>query len=262
VPSLAIDDRQVDVWYVHLEKIADARLLDKYRLLLPAEEAQRERRFLAEKARVQHLVGRALLRTTLSLYGTRHPTDWVFSYNAHGKPSGAGDFEPRLQFNLSHTDGLVVCAFARSQEIGIDVERADRRPEALALAQRFFAPAEAALVAQSSPEEQQARFLQFWTLKESFIKARGTGLSMPLDQFAFSVEPGRRAAISFSVPCGEDPRDWQFAQFHFGSQYRGALAVRQPETDPISIRVWETVPLLWQSEAKWLPACAASEWTL
>ena len=68
------------------------------------------------------------MRTTLSRYGTTAPRDWRFVTNAHQCPSvddsQAGS--PSLQFNLSHTDGLIALAVARGVRVGVDVERADR----------------------------------------------------------------------------------------------------------------------------------------
>lgn len=262
MPLLSLDSRQVDVWYVRLAKADNPRLLDAYRRLLSSEEAAREQRFLAQGARLQFLAGRALIRTVLSQYAAVDPPAWVFTCNAYGKPSIAAPVSTGLEFNLSHTDGLVVCAVTWGRAVGIDVERLDRRPDALELAQRFFAPAEARALEPLPPEECQTRFLQFWTLKEALIKARGTGLSMPLDRFAFRLAAGQPPQITFDAQLGESPGDWQFAQLRVGAAHLIALAVRQPAAEPWAIRVWETVPLVWQSAGRLLPDSAEHAWTL
>ena len=87
--------------------------------------------------------------------------------------------------HLSNTTGLVVCAVSRDCVIGIDVENIARTLDADELAPSVFAPAELADFRRSGLEDRRNRFFSYWTLKESYIKARGRGLSLPLDAFWF-----------------------------------------------------------------------------
>jgi 4'-phosphopantetheinyl transferase len=258
----SLENGQVDLWYVLLEKADQPELLERYRAVLPPEERQREQRFLAEKARLQHLVGRLLMRTALSHYRPGDPSGWVFSYNAHGKPSIRWANPPRLEFNLSHTQGLAVFAVTLDHEIGVDVEAIERRPDILGLARRFFAPPEAEVLEQLPSADQPSRFLEFWTLKEAFIKAHGSGLALPLDQFAFSLSVDQPPRIAFFGLDQERRDQWQFAQVRLHSQYQIALAVRQAESQPLKIRLVETVPLVWQSDAQLLPDSATRRWNI
>jgi 4'-phosphopantetheinyl transferase len=105
-------------------------------------------------------------------------------------------------------------------------------------------------------------FLRLWTLKEAYIKARGRGLSIPLDGFAFSLQPDRPPAISFAEKCPDRPEDWQFAQIQFGRQHQIALAVRQSGQRDIVVTVRETVPLGRDGPQRILPYSAAHEWRL
>lgn len=260
--SLSLEHRQVDLWYVLSDKVTDSALLDRYRELLAPDELARERRFLNERARLQYLAGRALIRTTLSQYAEVRPEAWRFSYNPHGKPAISSPREPRLEFNLSHTDGVLVLAVTAGPPIGVDVESRCRKSNALELASRFFAAAEAATLQSLSPDQCDARFFQFWTLKEAFIKARGTGLAMPLDRFAFTLTPGQPPRIAFFGVEQETPDQWQFLQFHLAPTYQLALAVRLPESQGLALRAWETVPLLWRSEEQTLTPNAERVWTL
>ena len=88
-------------------------------------------------------MGRALVRTVLSRYVAVRPEAWEFSYNPHGKPSVAGPGEPGLEFNLSHTEGVVVLAVSRHELAS--TWRVVAGGRTLELARRFFAAPEAAV---------------------------------------------------------------------------------------------------------------------
>lgn len=97
--------------------------------------------FAVEEARTQFLAARSLLRTVLSIYQPRRPSDWVFTANAYGRPRLIDEQATiPLHFNLSHTHGMVACAISRTEEVGIDVEYADPELDYLALAKTVFAP--------------------------------------------------------------------------------------------------------------------------
>lgn len=109
------------------------------------------------------------------------PEDIQIAYGAHGKPALLGNHP--LFFNLSHSGQRVLCALSH-EEVGCDVEQ--MRPVNLKLAKRFFSPSEYEALCGLPQEEQQAAFLRLWTRKESFVKAVGTGLSLPLRDFRVS----------------------------------------------------------------------------
>ena len=148
-----------------------------------------------------------------------------------------------LEFSLSHTRGLVVCAVALHDAVGVDVE-CDRPGLApLELARRFFAPVEAGLLAGLPPDGQRTAFFELWTLKEAFVKARGMGLGVPLADFSFSLASDGSATISFTQPDGERPDQWQFTRLRLASRYQAALAVRRPASERSAVVIRETVPL-------------------
>ena len=96
--------------------------------------------------------------------------------------------EGGLRFNLSHTDGLVVCLVAVEREIGVDVEHTARAGSVgIEIAERFSSPSEVAELRSLPFADQRSRFFDYWTLKEAYIKARGLGLHLPLDQFSFHL---------------------------------------------------------------------------
>src|SRR5262249_38404375 len=161
--------------------------------------AARHRRFLFAEHRHQFLISHALLRQVLSLYVDVAPAAWVFSTTAHGKPEIAAPAgPPSLRFNLSHPPGRACLAARLGGEIGVDVENMQRREVGLELAERYFASDEVAHLRRLEGAERKSAFFDYWTLKEAYLKARGLGLSLPLDAFAFSLPEGRQPQVSFS----------------------------------------------------------------
>jgi 4'-phosphopantetheinyl transferase len=240
-PPLPLALGQVDVWLTALSKVAEdeARC---YERLLSADEAERSRRFLVEHARRQFLVGRALLRTTLSRYADVAPEAWRFEMNRYGRPDIAEPAEWRgLIFNLSHTDGLVACAVGRDCELGVDVENLDRTVDVMELAPSVFAPAEIASLERAPAETRRDLFFSYWTLKESYIKARGLGISLALDGFWFDLA-GAAPALHCSGRCPDDPARWRFRQHRPTLGHKLALAVAAPAAATPDLRFQWVIP--------------------
>jgi 4'-phosphopantetheinyl transferase len=230
----------VDVWLTAMPAMEE-RLKARYVSLLDSAEEARWRRFRVEGARDQYLIGRALLRTMLSGYADVAPTDWRFETNRYGCPFVAAPAACRdLRFNLSHTEGLVACAVARGGEVGIDVESIEREIDPLELAPTVFAPDEIADLTALPPAERHDRFFSYWTLKESYIKARGMGLSLPLDGFSFELGAGS-PRIRFAASCPDRPERWHFEQHRPTERHKLALAVSPPHISAVRQR-W-VVPL-------------------
>jgi 4'-phosphopantetheinyl transferase len=234
----------VHLWYAQPERLTEPALLSQYARLLCPEEQTRHLRYRIERVRHEFLVTRALVRTVLSRYTGVDPAQWRFTTNAYGKPDAASPplAEP-LRFNLSHTRGMIVCAVTRLEEIGVDVENLDRQATGPNLARRYFSALEVTDLLKLPPERQQEVFFDYWTLKEAYIKARGKGLAIPLDQFSFDLSSRDSVGISFSPQLRDDPSTWRFAQFSPTSEHRVALAVRLRTNDELVISAYETLPL-------------------
>lgn len=148
-----------------------------------------------------------------------------YAVTEHGKP-----FFPALPgfcFNLSHSGERVLCAVSPSP-VGCDIELS-RRVD-LAIARRFFHPDERAWLLSLPEAEREAAFFRLWTCKESFVKALGLGLSLPLDSFAVSLEDG--IALRQTV----DPRPWALRSFR-EDDYFYALCGLEGVSDAQLIRV-------------------------
>jgi 4'-phosphopantetheinyl transferase len=253
----------VDLWYVRPELADRPELLDAYRALLSPEETARERRFHFQKDRLLFLVTRALVRTALTSYVPEvGPREWVFSANEHGKPFVDLPTGFSRRFNLTNTRGLVACAVTGGGEIGLDAEFMGKERNDLALARRFFSPEEAEYLESVPPDKRREVFYRLWTLKEAYIKARGMGLSIPLDSFAFSIGSDGPPAIRFAPGNADNPNHWQFAQFWLRPDHCISLALRADTTAPLQVRVIETIPLRHETPAIVLPDCMDNTWDL
>jgi 4'-phosphopantetheinyl transferase len=225
---MGLDEREVHVWYAATEVSPDPATLSRFRDWLSPEETARYQRFMFDRDRQQFLMTHALGRSVLSRYVAVPPEEWQFSAGKLGRPEIASPaFERPLRFNLSRTCGLVVCAVAWDRELGVDVENLERPNLGLDLISRYFAPAEIEELGRLSIEEQRRRFFDYWTLKEAYLKARGWGLSAPLDKFWFYLESGRAPWVAFDESLADDPGSWQFNQYAPTTRHLIALAVRR-----------------------------------
>jgi 4'-phosphopantetheinyl transferase len=238
-PPLLLPVTEAHVWYAFTDEIVDPEQLARYRAVLSAEEVARMERFHFDRHRHSFLVSHALVRAVLSLYADVPPASWTFAIGPNGKPEIAAPAVP-LRFNLSHTQGLAAVIVARQRDVGVDVENVARRAIGLALAERYFAPAEVAALRALSEAQRQERFFAYWTLKEAYIKARGLGLALPLDGFAFDLDQPGPLRIAFAATLADDPAAWQFAQFRAGPVHPLAVAIHRPGAADLTI-TWRAI---------------------
>jgi 4'-phosphopantetheinyl transferase len=226
--SLQLQAGQVDVWLASLSNVSSSEAFAYLQLLSEPEQAQWQR-FKVEDARLQYLVTRALVRTTLSRYADVPAQTWQFETNAYGRPHISQPQASRnLRFNLSNTTGLVACAVSMDCEIGIDVENITRTVDTDAVAPSVFAPAELADFREATLEDRRDRFFSYWTLKESYIKARRMGLSLPLDAFWFELG-GKSPLLRVTDRCPDIPDRWRFYQHAPTDEHVAAVAVAAPQ---------------------------------
>ena len=214
-----------------------------YEAMLAPEEVARRGRYRFERHRHEYLVTRALARCVLGGLVGVAPERLGFRAGQWGKPAIESPPGARwLSFNLSNTDGMVVCIVATSREVGVDVERVDRGGELLDVADRYFAPAEVRALRELPAEKQLARFFVYWTLKEAYIKARGMGLAIPLADFAFDVDVAAAPSISFAPALVDDPQSWSFGTTTIGGSHRVSHAARVVPGERPTVTCHDCVP--------------------
>ncbi|MFC1706056.1 4'-phosphopantetheinyl transferase family protein [Planctomycetota bacterium] len=213
------------VYYAFPEGATD-RAAEHMRLLSASERA-RHGRYRFERDRQLYLVAHALTRTVLSYYRPVEAQDWRFEPGRHGKPEIVSpSLGPRLRVNLSHTGGLVACAVALDDDVGVDVEDSDRETSILSVAERVFSDTELRDLHAQTGDGQRHRFFEYWTLKEAYIKADGRGITLPLRAITFTLREGLPIQVRFGAGIEDDPTDWRFAQLRPTERHHLALALR------------------------------------
>ena len=220
----------VHVWRVDVTRAP--LLCLALRRTLSADELARAKRFVHEEDRQRFIIARGALRDILARYLRARPGHIHFCYDAHGKPFlGEGCGEPHLscpglQFNLSHSDGLALVAVARGRRVGVDVERirSDFSQEMLA---RCFSPQEQKELQALPAHLQSLGFLNCWTRKEAYLKARGEGLTLPLDHFDVSLDPGAPARLLNVRGDADGAARWMIVELPPGPDHVAALAAER-----------------------------------
>jgi len=222
--TLVLASDEVHVWRAALEQPPPR--VQSFRRNLAADERARAERFYFERDREHFIVARGVLRAILGGYLNRAPECLSFCYSSHGKPALAGEFEgDAIRFSVSHSGGVALYAVTRGREVGIDLERIRSDLAVKEIAERFFSPREVATLRELPTEAQREAFFRCWTRKEAYIKARGEGLSLPLDQFDVSLAPGEPAAVLGTQHDSSEASRWSLQELTPAPGFVAALAV-------------------------------------
>ena len=214
----------VDIWSIRLD--VPPQSASGAKKFLSTDEHTRADAFRNELAQRNYIIAHAALRQILANRLMLNPTEIPFRTGSYGKPALAGSVADQLEFNLTHSGNLALVAVTRGGEVGIDVETVRPMPDALRIAERFFAAGESDALKELPAPEQAAAFLNLWTRKESLAKATGLGIANSLARF--EVTWGNEAAVK---AIDGDPRlaaQWTLHSFVPAPGYLAAVAVRSP----------------------------------
>jgi 4'-phosphopantetheinyl transferase len=221
--SLAISSGELHIWRAPLDVPADS--VARFSALLSPEELARAGRFVFAGGRQHFTVARATLRLLLGRYLQAPPESLRIETGPQNKPFVAENSYPsELRFNLSHSHGLALFAFAIQRDLGIDVEKLRPGFASRDIAQRYFSQQEIAELDALPPSLYSLGFFQCWTGKEAYIKARGQGLQIPLDSFSVTLTPGQPAGLTSS-----DTHRWSIYSFQPSEEYVAALVAERLE---------------------------------
>jgi 4'-phosphopantetheinyl transferase len=231
-PEIDLPPGEIHLWSAPLDPPDD--FLRRCEAILSADERQRAARFRTGPLRNHYLAARGTLRILLGRYFQADPAEFVLTYQPHGKPELEPSWKDRgVEFNVSHSGGLALYAFTRGRPIGVDVEAVRPMPNAAGLLERFFSAAEVAQWQATPPERQGLVFFQGWTRKEAWLKAVGSGLSFPLDQFCVTMD-GPARVLSIRGDTAEAVR-WRLESCEPCPGYVAAVAV---QGEIAAVRQW------------------------
>jgi 4'-phosphopantetheinyl transferase len=239
-PGLKLSGGEVHVWRAALDRspACEQSLL----ALLTPDELNRANRFYHKHDRSHFIVGRGVLREVLGRYLGVPPGSLRFEYTKYGKPLLVEEFRGEdMRFNLSHSKGVALLAVTAGREIGVDVEWMRPGVAEEEIAERFFSANEVRVLRGLPKGAQEEAFFNCWTRKEAYIKAKGEGLSMPLDRFAVTLAPGSRAELLHTVGDPEEASRWRLLELFPGPGFAGAIAVEGHD--------WQLKCVGWQEPA-------------
>lgn len=221
-----MQDQTLWIFALRVDDLTEADIAP-WRSGLDSAEIARADRFLFANSRIEFTAAHALARWALGEAIGVDRRAFSFIPGAHGKPGAwlSGDPAP-VSFNLTHTKGMVAVAVSTVPDLalGVDFEALDRSVD-LKIADSYFGPREVAWLMACPDDDKPEGFLRLWTLKESFIKATGKGLTQNLASFGFEVEAER---IYFTDEIADDPALWSFEQRLIEDRFLGAVGWRRP----------------------------------
>jgi 4'-phosphopantetheinyl transferase len=239
-PSGNTDDRSrnpIRVWRAALDR-SDAETA-ALRALLSEDEQARADRFRFLRDRRHFTVGRGFLRTVLGRTLGIAPQEIVFSYGTRGKPALRWPESSGLEFNLAHSNGLALLAIARGRTLGIDLEYQRENLDFLGIAGRFFTPQELAeITREPALAAQRAAFFRGWARKEAFLKARGDGLWVGLDQFQVAIDRAAPPQVVWTAWDPDEAGRWTVLELDVAPGFAAALIVEGPIAEPIDIELF------------------------
>ena len=221
--SYTLPNDEVHVWQTNLD-IPPSDFPQLRQVLSPDERARADR-FHFEVDRKRSIIGRGYLRLLLGQILDLPANDLQFEYDEFGKPGLIlGQGRP-LDFNVSHSGELILIAITAGRAVGVDVERIRTDLDPVSIAMRFFSASEREILASLPRPARYRAFFACWTRKEAYLKAKGVGLSLPLDQFDVSFLPDEEPQLLATRPDPAEARNWRLLALDLPSDYAGALAV-------------------------------------
>jgi 4'-phosphopantetheinyl transferase len=226
-----------DVFVWRVPVVQPDRELARFSAFLSADEAARVARFHFEPDRRRAIVSRGALRVVLGRELSEPPGRIQFSYGPQGKPELSAQFiAADLRFNVSHSHEEILIALARGRAVGVDIEHFRPGIHDEEIGSRYFTSGECAALRSLAPSRRAAGFFAYWTCKEALIKAKGGGLSIPLDTFEVEVDLEiENVPLRILSGAGLD-ETWSIRRLPAPDGYAAAVAAAE---DDWSIRCWQ-----------------------
>ncbi len=230
IPGELINSNEAHVWRVFLDVSTDE--FENLLKSLSVDELARAGRFHFERDKRRFIAARGMLRRILGHYLGENPNDIRFEYTSYGKPSLVTDSgNDNLCFNLSHSGAFALYAITRIKKIGIDIERIRDDVKIEEIAHKFFSQGEISLLGKINKNKRTELFFQYWTRKEAILKARGEGISFPMEQCDVSSISGSGLSSVTLKENNIENQYWYVQDIFPGNDYAAAIAIEGGDWD-------------------------------
>jgi 4'-phosphopantetheinyl transferase len=215
-------DSTVDIYRIPLD--TPPLPLASLREILSAEEQARAARFYFERDRRRYQVARGMLRVILGAVVGQPPASLAFGYGAHGKPYLTHPHSDG-QFNIAHSGEVALLGVTQGYTIGVDVEEHRPLPDMAPIVTQFFTAEEQSAILTRPAAEREDAFYAAWTRKEAYLKALGSGLARPLNDFTVAIPPNAPPRLLWVRDAPAEPSRWHFWHLDPATGYSGAVCV-------------------------------------
>lgn len=222
--SQPLVDSDLHVWSASLTGSREE--LSHYSSLLSADEKTRAEKFYFERDQRRYIFGRGILRTLIANYLKINASKIAFIYGAYGKPALEKAYQNKiLQFNLAHSNDWALYIFGWDRPLGIDLEHIRPLQDADDFAKQFFSQEESSWISSVSIDQKWNAFYKLWTCKEAFLKANGSGLTVPLNEAEIFIKDDNSAKLTSFGRNLEEAAKWRLEIFNPTDNYQAAIAV-------------------------------------
>lgn len=210
----------ITVTGIHLPDLLSLEDMDVLRHNVSSARKEASLKFVRQQDAQRGLIGELLILYRLRTQYQLQNHQIQFEKNKYGKPFLRN--HPHIHFNVSHAGDWIVCADG-TVPVGIDIEQI--RPIDFGIAERFYTEPEYQLLLNVPESEKLQTFYTLWTLKESYIKFVGKGLSLPLDSFSILQNDKQEYQVTSAKPIHTVSF---FRHLPIDSQYKLAICAGEP----------------------------------
>jgi 4'-phosphopantetheinyl transferase len=234
-----LDRGQIHLWLFIPGSGLTAGQLSTYRSIMDSGERDAEAFFVHLEDRHRYVATRAILRLVLSRYCDKQPSDWHFERTYYGRPfiANPAPDEQHLHFNLSHSRSAIAIAVSRNSFLGVDIEESPYCQSYMEIAETCCSAREMADLQSIPPDLQAQRFVEYWTLKEAYIKACGKGHTIPVEGVTFSFPAPGRLILTAGTRPHDQTSNWWFWQGRPTEKHVVAVCARCTPTHRPSVLV-------------------------
>lgn len=209
----------MEIYAVKVLDISE-NVFDKLCLLIDEDKKYKIHRFVNKQDKIRSLIADILVRFIIMKKLLIKNETISFKRNDYGKPFLKG--YQNFNFNISHSEDFVVCAIDE-KPIGIDIEKINQI-EYEEIWESFFSISEKDYIKRTI-DNRLNRFYEIWTLKESYIKLYGKGLSIPLRSFSIAIDENE----NISVIMENERKEYYFKMFDLDDEYKIAVCSSKKE---------------------------------